>query len=430
MRTLLAEGPRRRGNRMDDKTSRDGVGKTDALTFGDLLLQFRHSLSSLGYTRGSIAVYLGYCRRLCASLERRGVEPSGFCESELDGFAREYVAGCQGKAEPVAAARRVFAPGRLFLAYIRQVGACPVAPAPQRDEAPLLSDYLDFMARHRGVTAGTVNRHRRYLLRFLALARVNSPEALSCLNVRTVEEFVIDAAHTMARQSMGGVCSALRGFLGFAHMRGAIASNLKLQLNTPRLYELETVRRALDWPQVELILKSVDQSTLRGLRDFAILALLAMCGLRAGEVVRLRIEDIDWRHDAINVYRSKTDAADRIPLVSAVGEALIAYLQHRPTAVARQELFVSLRAPYGPLKSSTLVGIVSRAMTAAGVEAPHRGPHTLRHSFAVHLLRQGMSLKTIGDALGHRHPRSTCVYAKASIEDLREVALSVAEVLP
>jgi len=245
-----------------------------------------------------------------------------------------------------------------------------------------------------------------------------------------VERFVVDTAHKMARQSMGGVCSALRGFLGYAHMCGAIACNLKLQLNTPRLYELETVRRALDWPQVELILKSVDRTTMRGCRDYAVLALLAMCGMRAGEVVRLRLEDVDWRHDAINVYRSKTDAADRLPLVPAVGEALVAYLRRRPRSVRWRELFITLRAPYAPLCSSTLVGIVSRAMSDAGVHASHRGPHTLRHSFAVHLLRQGMSLKAIGDALGHSHPRSTCVYAKASIEDLREVALTVDEVLP
>ena len=165
-----------------------------------------------------------------------------------------------------------------------------------------------------------------------------------------------------------------------------------------------------------------------GRRDYAILALLAYCALRAGEVAALCVDDLDWRHDSIRVRRSKCDTIEAIPFNPAVGSALVEYLQCRPVSQHR-EVFLKLIAPDGPVSRAVVGWVARKYLLAAGVKTSHFGSHTLRHSYAVQLLHQGFPLKVIGDALGHRNPQSTFIYTKASTDDLRSVALEISEVL-
>ena len=161
-----------------------------------------------------------------------------------------------------------------------------------------------------------------------------------------------------------------------------------------------------------------------GLRDFAILQLLATYGLRAGEITHLRLDDIDWRAETLRIRHSKTGAQSLLPLMAPVGEALIDYLRHgRPKTDAR-EIFIRSRAPYRPL--SGIHSAVCRRMEAAGVKpAGKRGPHTFRHARAVSLLRADVPRKVIGDVLGHRSAESTIPYLKLATEDLRAIALEI-----
>jgi integrase len=163
------------------------------------------------------------------------------------------------------------------------------------------------------------------------------------------------------------------------------------------------------------------------LRDYAILLLLATYGLRAGEIVQLRLDDVDWRADRFSVRHTKTGFQSVLPLVPAVGDALLAYLRRgRPVTDAR-EIFVHTKAPYRPFsRGSSLYLLVRLRLEAAGVSpAGKRGPHTFRHARAVSLLRASASTKTIGDLLGHRSAESTRPYLKLATDDLREVALEI-----
>ena len=152
--------------------------------------------------------------------------------------------------------------------------------------------------------------------------------------------------------------------------------------------------------------------------------------MRAGEVAALRVDDLDWRHDTMRVRRRKCDTNDALPLLPTVGEALMEYLTCRPVS-AHREVFLKLIAPSGPMSRAGIGWVARKYLLAAGVDAAHLGAHTLRHSYAVQLLRKGFPLKTIGDALGHRNPQSTFIYiyTKAATDDLRSVALEVTEVL-
>ena len=162
-----------------------------------------------------------------------------------------------------------------------------------------------------------------------------------------------------------------------------------------------------------------------GMRDYAMLFLIATYGLRACDIRTLRLEDIRWRQGEIRVAQRKTGQPSVLPLTDAVGDVLVQYLRNGHPQAPFRQLFLRVRAPMGPLGHTGVNDAFEGCAKRSGLELPFTGIHCLRHSYALHLLRQGTPLKTIGDLLGHRTAESTCVYLRLAIEDLREVALDV-----
>jgi integrase len=191
------------------------------------------------------------------------------------------------------------------------------------------------------------------------------------------------------------------------------------------LYAYEEVPSTLDRNQIAAVLTATrkDRSP-RGLRDYAILQLLATYGLREGEICKLRLDDIDWRTETLRIHHTKTNACSYMPLVTPVGEALLDYLRLGRPQVDRREVFIRSFAPYTCMKN--LYGMVQGRLAAADVKPlGKRGPHVFRHARAVELLRASVPQKIIGDVLGHRSTKSTNAYLKLATEDLRAVALDV-----
>jgi site-specific recombinase XerD len=168
--------------------------------------------------------------------------------------------------------------------------------------------------------------------------------------------------------------------------------------------------------------------------------LIATYGLRACEVVTLTLDDVEWRAGRLRIPQRKTRGSLWLPLTDDVGTALLDYLRHGRAALAKRrqrvpfqggpprsfrELFLRHRTPMGVLKPTAICEAFQAWSKRSGLAIPFHGPHCLRHSYAVYLLRSGISLKTIGDILGHRTLESTCVYVRLAVEDLREVALDL-----
>jgi integrase len=151
--------------------------------------------------------------------------------------------------------------------------------------------------------------------------------------------------------------------------------------------------------------------------------LMATYGLRGCDIAGLKLTDIDWRAGEVHINQSKTRQPLRLPLTDPVAEALIAYLRDgRPRSVYR-EIFLTLVAPISPIKRQS-AGYAYRArVRRSNLDIPFEGVHCLRHSYAAQLLHQGVSLKSIGDVLGHHSTESTCVYLRLDLDDLRDVAL-------
>jgi site-specific recombinase XerD len=174
---------------------------------------------------------------------------------------------------------------------------------------------------------------------------------------------------------------------------------------------------------VERVLECCDRKTSVGRRNHAILLLLARLGVRAGEVVGLSLDDLDWSTGQITI-RGKGGKSAQLPLAADVGAALAAYLRHDRPRSATRRVFIRHRAPFvGFANSSTISSLVMRALKQAGVESAHTGAHVLRHSLATSLLQQGGSLDEIGELLRHQSPNTTAIYAKVDVKALHTLAL-------
>ena len=153
--------------------------------------------------------------------------------------------------------------------------------------------------------------------------------------------------------------------------------------------------------------------------------LCAVYGFRSSEICQLKLDDLDWENATIRIWRPKQKRRQEYPLVPAVGEAIIQYLRHARPSSRQREVFLLLNAPFGTLTAQVVYEIVRSRYAKLGIASRMRGPHSLRHACAARLIDQGLSLKEVGDHLGHRCASVTSAYTKVDLRSLREVAAIV-----
>jgi len=237
-----------------------------------------------------------------------------------------------------------------------------------------------------------------------------------------VSTFVIATARQHGRERARELVSALRTFLRWLEVRGDIDGALAAAVPTVATWRLRDLPPVLTRAEVRSVLRTCDRRTTMGRRDYAMLLLLARLGLRAREVVSLRLEDVDWRGGILNLLR-KGGHADQLPMPPGVGTALASYVCHGRPSCHERRLFLCMDAPHRGLgHSSTVSSIVAAALSRAGLAPARRGAHLLRHTLASSLLRRGTPLSEISQLLGHRAPASTEVYARVDLASLETVA--------
>lgn len=313
----------------------------------------------------------------------------------------------------------------LWQDYLEGLGLLP-GPDPPGPTQVLLSEYAEDLRILRGFARSTVTHHIFTARRFLDhLGYKKHPSCLSRLGNADVERFVRGIGQRLSRPSAQHSIAHLRSFLRFLATAGRINPGLDSQIDTPRVYRGEKLPRALPWETVSAFLKAIDRTTPMGLRDYAIFVLIAGYGLRAGEIVALTLDHLHWRKGEIEILRRKGGTPLILPLTETIRDVLIDYLRRARPESTRREVFLRCRAPAGILKPTAVTEAFQGWVRRSGLEIRFQGPHCLRHSYAVHLLRQGVSLKTIGDLLGHKDPESTSAYLRLALDDLREVPLSL-----
>jgi integrase/recombinase XerD len=297
-------------------------------------------------------------------------------------------------------------------------------------QVPLLREvpgFFPFLRDERGLSSGSLRHYGHYLRSFERyLGRIRLTD-LADVTPLLLTGFVTESAKTLAPGSMISLVATLRTLLRFMHREGVIDEDLSRTVEQPLIYRDAGLPRSITWAEVSRVLATVDRRSAVGSRDYAILLLLISYGLRAGEVARLALDDIDWRQGRLRVPARKAGHSTSYPISDTVGEAIAAYLKGgRPSSSYRQ-VFLGMTPPFVPATVTVISERAKKYLRAAGVSVPRPGSHTFRHTCVQRLVDVGMPFKTIGDYVGHRSPRSTHVYGKVAIENLREVALGVGE---
>lgn len=313
---------------------------------------------------------------------------------------------------------------RRLLGMLRDDGviAAPVPTLTDIDQA--VAKYERFLVAERGLSPATGASWAIFVRRLLTEKFGDGPIELEKINASDVVTFVQRHARRHGSSYARKLVASSRSFLRYLHYKGRHPQNLAPAVPKVARWSLSTLPKHLPADEVKRVIKACDQRTALGRRNYAILLLLAQLGLRAGEVVRLRLDDIGWEHACLTV-RGKAGRSAQLPLPADVARAIAQYVrQDRPRCDSRA-LFIRDHAPLTGFNHATAISkIVFTALKRAGVKSARAGAHVLRHSLATEMLNRGASLEEIGEILRHRSADTTAIYAKVDLTALRSLALA------
>jgi site-specific recombinase XerD len=311
-----------------------------------------------------------------------------------------------------------------FLAFLRQTGAVKAEPEQvvESRRQRVVNGFQHYLLQERRLSPATPHNYLPVIDQFLSERFPRKALNLSAIRAVDVTDFVRRHAHQLSPGRTALMVTALRSFFRYLLHRGDVATDLAACVPTVPKWSFSVLPKFLSADSVQRVLNGCDRQTSIGRRNYAILLLLARLGLRAGEVVGLNLEDMDWKEGLITI-RGKGGKSVLLPLPVDVGEAIAGYLRDRPRCSVRR-VFIRHRAPrIGFQNSLAICSLVMRALKGAGIESAHTGAHVFRHSLATNLLREGCSLDEIGELLRHQSPDTTAIYAKVDLVALRTLAL-------
>lgn len=378
-------------------------------------------LTEQGYASGTVHHYGYACRHFVTWLHQHRIPLADIDGDDIERFAR-HDCFCPGQFTCKGApGGRYHLQVKRFTRFLAENGVIVCASSPAATSADEMRGFRDWLRRHRGIKESTIRGHVAMITRLLPQLG-NDPARYDAALVGKV---ILENLETgsVSRVSAQHMCGSLRMYLRFLASRGACAPALVDAVPRIPRWRMATLPRYILADDVERVIASCDLTTPRGLRDRAILLLLARLALRGGDIVGLHLEDVDWENARITVA-GKTKHAVALPLPQDVGDALLDYIEDARPTVASSRVFLRSIAPFVPFScSGSVAGIVRDALKRAGVDNPNlRGAHLLRHSAATNMLRSGATLDAVGALLRHRSPETTAIYAKVDTTMLMQVA--------
>ena len=404
-----------------DKSSddrRSGRRRMDAGDLASLVEEFTRQLSDAGHTELTVRGYDGAARHLAHWLAQAKVAVRDIDETIVGRFAR-HRCRCPGVSHARHITDKYMRRVRRFVEFLGERGlvrhraTSAISVLDRR-----VVEFQDWLRQHRGISERTIDRHGRMVMRLLPAL---GPRPRSW-NAHLVREVILAETKQASRAHVKTMAMALRGYVRFLSAHGLCRAGLEHAVPTIPQWRLSTLPRYIDVSKVEQLIATCDCTTPTGLRDRAILLLLARLGLRAGDILSLRLDDLDWQQATLSV-RGKGRRETRLPLPQDAGDAVLAYLERARPRVGGDRVFFMLNAPIRPLTSSGVVSnIVRSAIRKAGIDAPTKGASLLRHSAATAMLRGGATLDMVGAVLRHRSPDMTAHYAKVDVTMLQQIA--------
>lgn len=402
------------------KSNEDRCNKQLCMDAGNLaphVAEFTRHLSELGHTGLTVTGYDAAARHLAQWVALTKIAVADIDEAVIDRFAR-HRCRCPGIRREKSVSEKYVRRVRRFVEFLGELG---IVQRKAKVASPVFDrrviEFQDWLRQHRGITELTIGRHGRMVMRLLP-ALGSRPRSWTAQLIRDV---IVAEAKRVSLAYVKTMAMALRGYLRFLGARGLCRAGLEHAVPTIPQWRLSALPSYISVAEVERLLATCDLARPAGVRDRAVLLLLTRLGLRAGDVVELRLDAIDWQQATITV-RGKGRRETKLPLPQDAGDAVLAYLKRGRPCAARDELFLMANAPFRPLRGSTVSNIVCRAVDRGGIAAPTKGANLLRHSAATAMLRGGATLDMVGAVLRHRSPDMTAHYAKVDVLMLQQIA--------
>jgi site-specific recombinase XerD len=374
---------------------------------------FGEALAGRGYAVRSAEAHLFLLAWLSRWLDQMRLDPGELGPVQVDQFLRWHHAEGHRFPKSVKGAMPL-------LVFLRGLGVVPEPPAPALDASEqLLERFHAYLASERGLAEGTIYNYVHAGRLFLRALERQGELNLGALRAADVDGFVALECRRRSIAAAKNLVSGLRSLLGFLYLEGITASSLSGAVPAVSGWAGGGLPRGVDAGSVRRLLAGCDRRTAKGARDFAILTVLARLGLRAGEVVALDLDDVDWPAGEVLV-RGKAGRLERLPLPPDVGEALAGYLTGGRPGSDERALFLRVPAPHRRITPGAVSMIVRAGCRRAGLDPI--ATHRLRHTVASELLRRGAGLPEIGQLLRHRSAAATSIYAKADTAALRGLA--------
>ena len=386
---------------------------------GSYIDDFADELDADGYAHASVVRYLRAAAHLGVFVKKSGRNLADTDESVLDAFIKHLPrCRCHDSNGGKTGHHARFGV-KLFHLYLKRRGVCRETSEPSHIVEPtLITEFREWFRTHRGVQPSTLRLYTRGASELL----VSLGEDVSLWEPRAVRNFLIKRAEQGRSETTQKLIASSRAFLRYLSFRGIARDDLDLAIPAVAHWRLAKLPRSLSADELQRLLAACDGDRPGRLRDKAVLLLLSRLGLRAGDVVRLGLDDIDWKGGTIQVI-GKGRYEVRLPLPQDVGDALLRYIeQGRRGEDSDRTVFLRTIAPQGPLTADGVSSIVKHALKRAGIQSPARGAHLLRHTSATEMLRNDVPLDQIGLVLRHRSIDMSAYYAKVDIGLLQQVA--------
>ena len=378
---------------------------------------FAVALFEQGYAKATVKVKIRVVSKLSQWLQKRHLVIEDINESCINKFIRYRKKRSLLRSDDQVALRHLIAFLReegIILPLISEINVSDI----QHTE----NSFAQYLQQVRGLSQPTIDNYLPTIRRFLTKRFGKRKIIIKNLCARDISKYVLCYAHTMSPGRAKTMVNALRSFFRFLHQRGEIAIDLASAVPTVARWEFSEIPKFLQPEQVKRILASCDRSTRTGKRNYAILLLMSRLGLRAGEIIHMKLDDILWETGEL-IVRGKSSRDEKLPLPQDVGRAIATYLRDVRPHCSSRRLFIRMVAPLRGFSSSVnICTIVRDSLARASINTDFKGAHLFRHTLATNMLRGGASIAEIGEILRHQNPNATEIYTKVDFGSLRTIA--------
>ncbi len=385
---------------------------------GKYMDEYAQWLYQRGYSRDHARCKLRTVARWSPWLKRYGIAASQLTQEHLAKYLKMKVR----KTPPLRREDGVNL--KQFLDFLQEKGVIQIREHRERTAVDeFVAEFASYLATERALSQSTIEQYTAHAMKFLEENFNDRSVDFSTIDSAGVSKYVQRTASMRSKKNAKLMCTALRALFRYARHQGLLMTQLDAAVPSVANWRLASIPYSLPAESVKGIVSSCNRGTSIGKRDYAIILLLVRLGLRAGEIITLNLDDIDWRSGIITIH-GKGSHRSQMPLPPDVGEALAAYLQFGRPKSSNRKVFLSSQAPIRAFnRSGAVTFLVNRAIKRSGISGAKSGAHQFRHSIATNLLSGGASLSEIAELLRHRTIDCTTIYAKVDLPSLRTLAL-------